>query len=115
MTAPKLEIEATAVVAFVGESLNGAVPSARFTLSGPTSASASLQTWTSIGSSYSECAITNFRVELTRTQRTAALSIKVDSAGNVAPVASTPPSRLAFDDEKLRDLLVLIKARTRPA
>jgi hypothetical protein len=100
-------------MALSGESMT-AVPTIRFDISGPNGASASLSGWAAVGASYSDCAVANFAFDLSRTAAAATLGIQVVSAGNTATSAPTAPP-LAFDDHKLRDVLIVIKAKTKPA
>jgi hypothetical protein len=113
IASPKLGVEVLGAMALSGESMT-AVPTIRFDISGPNGASASLSGWAAVGASYSDCAVANFAFDLSRTAAAATLGIQVVSAGNTATSAPTAPP-LAFDDHKLRDVLIVIKAKTKPA
>jgi hypothetical protein len=113
ITSPKLGVEVVGAVALTGESMT-AVPTIRFDISGPNGASASLSGWAAVGASYSDCAVSNFAFDLSRTAAAATLGIQLVSAGNTAASGATAPP-LAFDDHKLRDVLIVVKAKTKPA
>lgn len=113
ISSPKLGVEVLGALALSGESMTAA-PTIRFDISGPNQASASLSGWAAVGASYSDCAVANFAFDLSRTAAAATLGIQVVSAGNTATSAPTAPP-LAFDDHKLRDVLIVIKVKTKPA